>query len=339
MAMSIDKDAFDVALIPGARADLSSVYHGLRSAEDAHHSDLLASDAPCRLALFHERNCPICEAGDFSLYLESRGLRIVRCSACGFVFSRNVYHDDFDRQRYSSGTLVTWDYHKKLQVNPTYFKIERLRSQYYIELCRRYISHPGRWLDIGCGSGSILGAAALDGWLAVGIEPNPMWVPLARARGVAVREGSFPAALTISERFDCISILDVLEHIVQPKAFLAEVMRYLTPGGVVFIQVPNLNSLFVQLEGLGNSNFVPGHWSYFEPTSLRNLAQEYGFEVLMMETVISELDRIMDFPAHVVRRKAAELTQRPIADESEISAGWLHEHLLGYKLICVLRRS
>lgn len=337
--MSINKNSFDVALIPGARSALTSVYHELRAAEDAHYSSLFASEAWRQTPPFHVRNCPICDASDFSKYLESRGLDIVRCSVCKLVYSRNVYDDDFDQQHYSSGASEAWNFHKKLQVNPTYSKVERLRSQYYIQLCNRYISSSTRqWLDIGCGSGGIIIEAAKDGWMTIGIEPNPIWVSLARDRGVEVREGFFPEVLTLSERFDCISMLDVLEHVVQPKDFLNKVVNHLAPGGIVFIQVPNLNSLIVQLEGAGNSNFVPGHWSYFDPASLRNLAKEAGFEILTMETVISELDRIMDFQSDVVRQKVMELTQCSIADKAEITADWLHEHLLGYKLICVLRR-
>lgn len=335
----LDKDAFDVALIPGARAALACVYCELRSAEETHHSKILASDAPNLLPAFYERNCPICNTDDFSKYLESRGLFVVLCSECKLVFSRNVYQVDFERQHYSSGTLEGWNYHQNLQADPTYSKVERLRNQYYIQLCNRYISSSSRrWLDIGCGSGGILTEAASGGWLPLGIEPNPTWVSLARARNIEIREGFFPEVLTLSERFDCISMLDVLEHVAQPKTFLSDVMKYLLPGGIVFIQVPNLNSLFVQLEGAINSNFVPGHWSYFEPASLCNLAKETGFEILTMETVISELDRIMDFPSDVVRQKVMELTQCSITDKSEIAADWLHEHLLGYKLICVLRR-
>lgn len=339
MVPQLDKNAFDVALIPGARAALASVYRELRSAEETHHSMILASNASNLLPVFHMRDCPICRAGDFSLYLESRGLHIVRCSVCKLVYSRNVYDDDFDQQHYTSGTSDAWNFHKKLQVNPTYSKVERLRSQYYIQLCNRYISSSTRqWLDIGCGSGGILVAAVEDGWLSIGIEPNPTWILLARSRGVEVRQGFFPEMLTLSEHFDCISMLDVLEHVVQPKDFLNKVVNHLAPGGIVFIQVPNLNSLIVQLEGAGNSNFVPGHWGYFDPVSLYNLAKETGFEILTMGTVISELDRIMDFPSDVVRQKVMELTQCSIADKSEITTDWLHEHLLGYKLICVLRR-
>jgi 2-polyprenyl-3-methyl-5-hydroxy-6-metoxy-1,4-benzoquinol methylase len=60
-----------------------------------------------------------------------------------------------------------------------------------------------------------------------GIDANPDMIERARKRfGDRVSEGYFPGAVPASwPRFGAIAILDVLEHMVDPHAFLAELSR------------------------------------------------------------------------------------------------------------------
>ena len=62
--------------------------------------------------------------------------------------------------------------------------------------------------------------------------------------GVSVIDGYFPQDFPDREqRFDAIAMLDVLEHIVEPRPFLREVKARLNAGGLLFVQVPNWHSL------------------------------------------------------------------------------------------------
>ena len=52
----------------------------------------------------------------------------------------------------------------------------------------------------------------------------------------------------------------------------------------------------MRLEGDRSSVVAPGHWSYFTPRTLPALLARSGFRVLSIETVVSELDRILLHP-------------------------------------------
>jgi SAM-dependent methyltransferase len=100
----------------------------------------------------------------------------------------------------------------------------------------------GRHLDVGCGSGEFLGTLAASSRLACfGADPHPGYLAELRRRWPAVPvqrisvDGPLPFAAGC---FDSLSLLDVLEHVPDEDALLAEAHRVLVPGGLLVVTVP-----------------------------------------------------------------------------------------------------
>ncbi|MCX8135068.1 MAG: class I SAM-dependent methyltransferase [Roseococcus sp.] len=96
---------------------------------------------------------------------------------------------------------------------------------------------PGaRVLDYGAGSGEFLEAGAAAGWAMEGVEPGEAYAAHARRRGVTVHaalpEGAGP--------YDAITAHHVFEHLRDPLAVLRRLAAALTPGGVVYLSVPDM---------------------------------------------------------------------------------------------------
>ena len=98
---------------------------------------------------------------------------------------------------------------------------------------------PGRFIDFGCGSGSLLMGARALGWSAVGVEFQPDVVRKVSAEtnckvhlGLAglQSEGCPPA--------DVIHLGDVVEHLTTADAVLLELVALLAPGGWLVSQGP-----------------------------------------------------------------------------------------------------
>ena len=112
-------------------------------------------------------------------------------------------------------------------------------------------------LDIGCGNGSFLEFAKRAGWQVRGLDLDPMAVAAARAQGLDVLEGTIDLLDDESACYDRITLSHVLEHVFDPKDLLVRCHRLLKPGGVLWLETPNMQST-------GRTVFGP-YWRGLEP--------------------------------------------------------------------------
>ena len=296
--VSIDpRAAFDAALIPGMRARLAEGYARFRAAEARAIALAAPREAGGRLGEYRARRCPACGAGaPTKAVLRNHGIDVVTCPACGLSYARQVMEESADAARYQASELDIEA--MRLRCSGPYQELESARARYYLDRLGEWSAKTGSLLDIGCGTGTTLVEAKARGWSVLGLEPGKVAAAVARERlGEANRgcvfEGYFPNDLPADQQsFDAISILDVLEHFVDPLAFLNRIRRHLSPRGRLFVQVPNWDSLLVQLEGTDSSVICTGHWTYFTPTTLPELLVRAGYRALHVETVVNEIDRI-----------------------------------------------
>ncbi len=139
----------------------------------------------------------------------------------------------------------------------------------------------GRVLDVGCGPGFFLEAAAARGYEAWGIDPSGYAVELARRRfGERVQPGLIETAPFPSSHFDLVTAFDAFEHVYRPLRFLEAAHALLAPGGVLAITTPDATSLLARLSGRRWVSFkIPEHVFYWSPRTIRR-ALEPRFELL-----------------------------------------------------------
>jgi SAM-dependent methyltransferase len=140
-----------------------------------------------------------------------------------------------------------------------------------LAIVHRYLS-PGRLLDVGCASGLFLRCAADAGWQVVGVEPAKMLCD--QARRTLAGQGELMCA-TLQESslpmssFDAVTLWDVLEHVQDPLQFMSACGALLKPGGHLFVNVPDLDSLQARVLGARWPLLLPEHLNYFNRNSLR----------------------------------------------------------------------
>ena len=101
-----------------------------------------------------------------------------------------------------------------------------------------------RILDIGCGTGAVAVDFGLHGWLCA-CDRSSDALAFARSRGVRNVVGSDAASLPFADAsFDLVLAFDVIEHVEDDRAMLAELRRVLRPGGAIAIHVPAWPSLW-----------------------------------------------------------------------------------------------
>ena len=156
-------------------------------------------------------------------------------------------------------------------------------SHDFAELLRVVVVPPGcrpTLLDVGCATGTFLLEAAAQ-FDAAGVELNDTTANVARGRGLNVTTGSI-ADVPGEERLDVITMLQLIEHDPEPATLLEEAHRLLRPGGILYMNTPNVDSASFSLfreRHMHVSSF--GHVSLFTAASLTALLQECGFELVM----------------------------------------------------------
>lgn len=137
----------------------------------------------------------------------------------------------------------------------------------------------GPWLDVGCASGVFLDVVTGAGAEAWGVEPSAWLAALARrGHGDRVRCAPLEGAALPAEAFGVVTLWDVLEHVPDPRGFLALARRHLVPGGLLALKVPARDSSVARVLGSRWPLLLPEHLHYFTRPSLRALLRQAGLE-------------------------------------------------------------
>jgi 2-polyprenyl-3-methyl-5-hydroxy-6-metoxy-1,4-benzoquinol methylase len=228
--------------------------------------------------------CPFCEShatkeclsAPDRFHLRREIYKLMRCAECGCVWLVDPPTPA------EMGEHYTEDYHRVIAKGGE--TAAEIRWRTHRELISKYKSG-GSILDIGCSSGAFLGTLPKT-WKLFGIEMERATAEKARAAtGADVFVGDVMDAPFAPETFDAITCFDLLEHVYHPRAFLSRVLEWLKPGGMVFINLPNIDSW--EARALGSFWYgleLPRHLFHFSPRSLRHVMRLLGFEEVNIST-------------------------------------------------------
>lgn len=211
--------------------------------------------------------CPLCNSQSY-FYLEKyiKGINIrkdqaiVECQSCGHIFS--LIKSELDVP-----LLYKKDAYKLTDIRGSIY--ERIAVFEYTKILTKinhYFPQKDFLLDFGCGKGKFLQMAENSGWHVKGIETS---VPRANyGRSVYqlnISTKNYSRGKLAGGPFGVISFFHVLEHLYDPKQLLFELIeKNLKRGGLLLIEVPNINSLQSKISGGWWMHLdIPRHISHF----------------------------------------------------------------------------
>ena len=209
------------------------------------------------------------------------GYPVVRCGGCGLVYVHPKPPEEDLPGLY--GGYHARDGGKEASWNRLMGEIFR-EAAGHLDASRNG-SAPPRLLDVGCGYGGFVSQMRDRGWDAEGVDPSPVTVAAATARGIPVRLGTLETFPRSGVAYRAITMFYVLEHLHDPMSALRKVFALLEPGGVLLLRVPDTTPIVRLLSpfGVGEGLYDPPfHLFDFPPRVLARMLAGAGFEKIRM---------------------------------------------------------
>jgi SAM-dependent methyltransferase len=272
------------------------------------------------------RLCPVCGSAEHRFLFVKNGGSYVACNDCSMIFLNPVFNDDDLIEYYQNNTAVQALAHAS--------EDDFYRKIYGVGLeAITGVRESGTVLDIGCSSGLFLDIAKEKGFQTYGIELNKTEVAIARSKGHVIWDVPIQD-LRLEPTFDIITLWDVFEHIKDGVAYLTNLKHWLSKNGVLFMQIPNANSLAPRIMR-DKCNMFDGleHVNLYSPNTISAVAASAGYRVQSIFSVIDELKPIKNFLSYEDPYRGSFSAK----DEFDfLVPEIIHAKLLGYKLQVVL---
>jgi len=233
-------------------------------------------------------DCSKCDSDQFKFWgKEYTGVSMAKCRKCGLrlvhprmnidQLQEEVYGD-----HYKFETGLTFSAQRSVANKLRYDQLSLLKV---VEFNK--VENPST-LDVGFGQGGFLEMAQISGF------KNLTASDINDSKKDITDELNIPLIVdditqTEMGTYDIVNAQHVLEHVPDPFEFMKAIKRCLKPGGIAHIVVPNEGGLvsrqksFLSRIGLKKKAFKHlspwHHLFFFEKESLKNVAEDVGFEL------------------------------------------------------------
>jgi len=180
--------------------------------------------------------------------------------------------------------------------DPQTYRAAEAHIDYWTHECalswhhRRFLAAPAvyargrRLLDVGCGAGEFLCAAAGKGYEVWGVDFVEEKVEAARKRrgleNVYAMSVDSMAEMFVGTGFDVATCFEVLEHLEDPAGFIRRLKGVLNPGAYIALSVPNRNRTLAPFD---REDGPPHHLTRWSLESLVSLLERNGAAVIKHE--------------------------------------------------------
>ena len=212
--------------------------------------------------------------GDYE-YGAYRPVSYISCSRCRVIVQSPLPPAELIPSFYPP------DYRNRLIVKSgLFYFLKRAQTRWLARRLGRYIGGTGKKvLELGYGSGELLLALHWLGFRNLaGADFDDAGAAHLEDRGIRFRRANMEEGFPFSEQFDCVIMVNVIEHFLDPVGVLSRIRERLAPGGIVILITPNAAALELLLFGRFWSGFhAPRHIWLFSRDGFVRLGRSLGF--------------------------------------------------------------
>jgi 2-polyprenyl-3-methyl-5-hydroxy-6-metoxy-1,4-benzoquinol methylase len=264
--------------------------------------------------------CPLCGTVAAAAFIAERsdGLGLRECADCESIFVDPAPNDAALARCYD-GDYYNGRAHERYRIGYETPRNAGGAPLGYAEIAAGFDIGGKSILEIGCSSGALLAMLRAHGPARLaGVDISADAIARGRAAdGVDLRCGTLESTGLAAERFDLVVMIDVIEHLRDPRDFFAAAARCVRRGGAMLITTPNARSFRHARRDWPYLNRALEHVTYFSARGIGLLASING---LAAERIWTE-----GLPARLsgYRRPAAPRPLRMTAEPlTTLSNGW-----------------
>lgn len=255
-------------------------------------------------------NCPICNSIESNVLGKPKPpknnlqkfirneYKVIKCKSCNFYYVNPKI--DIDVEEWSRfydheyfPTLNNWHFRNRTRdIKSRIIKLDSFNSQ-----------GPKNFLDIGCGEGYTLIEAYNRAFNTFGIDISDNRITEVKNPEITFYTGDLLKVKFPNSFFDIVYMDSVLEHLVDPVLYLSEINRVIKKNGVIYIGVPNEDSLFDKFRSIVfkliyrrkiasqiKPFLPPFHVSGFNKKSLKLIVEKTGFDLIEMRNFATRFE-------------------------------------------------
>lgn len=260
----------------------------------------------------------------------------LKCDICNTLIRSPRYPDEYffvrnDNQDFY-GNKYWFEFQKEKYNHANIYQRTRSdlseRCVYWLKHIFRYKIPPANTLEIGCGHGGLVALMKKAGFNAIGTELSSWVVNYASCKfDINVLQGRVED-LNFNQKFDCIYMMDVLEHFTNPKESMETIAKLLKDDGILVIQTPCFRETNYSYEQLvqKNDRFLEPlkayeeHLSLFSERGLIQLLNLIGLPFISIEPQLFPYD-IFIFASKFPLKQHNE--QKIVESLQKTGDGWL----------------
>lgn len=225
--------------------------------------------------------CCVCGNTDdkkFNVLYKKPDYNVVECSVCKFEFIPAEFRKSISYDEYKNEKVA-----EQIRKGNNWIKIQRHKLRF--KTIRKFKAN-GKLLDFGSGWGHFLLTAKQLGYEASGVEvAREMYLYSKNDLHLDVERIDF-FKLDEENKFDIITMWDVLEHIDQADLAIEKCSRIINKNGYLFIQVPQIDSVIARTFKDNWKMMSLDHVNYFSKKTITQLLNKNGFEVVRIKSSV-----------------------------------------------------
>jgi SAM-dependent methyltransferase len=213
--------------------------------------------------------------------LDHRLFTVVKCLGCGLVYVNPRLGDDAIAALYDEEYFHGRGFDRSIGWDSRALDEARRDNDNFVSTLGEALNGlPQRSvLDVGCGFGGFVRALRAERADAYGLDDSEIAIRECQKNGTPLAGRSLDEVAEEGRRFDAITMIEVIEHVTSPKAFLKSAIRLLKPGGILYVSTGNWNLVRSGRLDPGTPYVMPeGHLYYFTPVTLRRYFELVGLE-------------------------------------------------------------